>query len=293
MKFCYRFLFLLAFFIAFTNSYAQQTIVEFIGESDKIFFDGVFANSDLKKKLRDDIKSGSITQANLTPKRIGLLTMYLFEENFRKRKAHLTFIYSVEGQSNYFYKQLAKPAIEGLQAGFAKSGYELVLPAQLFNTDAKKAALASAQEAINGLDDPFLQTLEAYEMTPTSVEEPFVYSFLEEGTNGFVADELAKLAKVLGVDALLTVQLSTLYQTSTISFSSVDFILHGVNAGAPENEQGCVLTSYSLYPDFPYPFVSIRNAKTFSARFGSYRKLLERSSADYLNFTKETIEDLF
>ena len=281
------------FFSLYFDSYGQQTIVEFIDESDKIFFDGVFASSDLKKKFKPKIKDGSITEASLTPKKIGLVSLYLYEENFRKRKAHLTFIYSSEGSANYFYNQLARPALNGLKAGFAKSGYELLIGDDLFDTDSKKAALSRAQESINSLDDPFLQTLLGYEMTPTSATDPFVYTMIEEGTNGFVADELAILAKVLEVDALLTVQLSTLYQTSTISFSSIAFILHGVDQSAPVGEQGCVLTSYSLYPDFPYSFVSIRNGKAFSERFEVYRKLLERSTEDYLEFTSNTIKDLF
>ncbi len=279
--------------LTFVSANAQQTIVEFIGESDKIFFDGVFANSDLKKKLRDDIKQNKITKENFLPKKVGLLTMYLYEENFRKRKAHLTFIYSVEGKANYFYNQLKGPALQGIQSAFSQSGYELVLPEELLKAPAKRAALEAAQAAINDLDDPFLQTLESYEMTPTAEGIPFIYTHIEEGTNGFVADELAKLAKALEVDALLTVQLSTLYQTSTISFSSIEFLLHGANPAAPDGEQGCLLTSYSLYPDYPYPFVSIRNAKTFGERFGAYRRLLERSTKDYLNFTKESLEDLF
>lgn len=283
----------LSLLLVCTQAGAQQTIVEFIGESDKIFFDGVFANSDLKKKLKSKIKDGSVTEATLTPKKIGLISLYLYEENFRKRKAHLTFIYSSEGRTNYFYNQLVGPATNGIKAGFEGSGFQLVTGDELFNSDAKKAALAKAQEAINSLDDPFLQTLSGYEMSPTSDTEPFVYAMLEDGTNGFVADELATLAKALEVDALLTVQLSTLYQTSTISFSSIEFILHGVDGSEADGEQGCILTSYSLYPDFPYPFVSIRNGKTFSERFGAYRKLLERSTENYLEYTKETIEGLF
>ena len=276
-----------------SQTYAQQTIVEFIGESDKIFFDGVFANSDLKKKLKPKIKDGSITESSLKPKKIGLVSLYLYEENFRKRKAHLTFIYSSEGRTNYFFNQLSGPALNGIKAGFEKSDYELISGDELYNSEAKKEALTKAQEAINSLDDPFLQTLSGYEMSPTSAASPFVYSFLEEGTNGFVADELATLAKALEVDALLTVQLSTLYQTSTISYSSIEFILHGVDESEAEGERGCILTTYSLYPDFPYPFVSIRNGKTYSERFGAYRKLLERSTENYLQYTSEVIEDLF
>ena len=111
--------------------------------------------------------------------------------------------------------------------------------------------------------------------------------------NGFIADVLADLANQLGLDALLTVELATLYQTNTISFSSVNFLLHGVNQLEPEGEQGLLLTSYSLYPDYPYPVVSIRNGKTYNERFGSYRQLMERSVADYLSFTEEEIDDLF
>ena len=281
------------FFIVSYFSYAQKTFVEFIGESDKVFFDGVFANSELKKNLKNEIKSGSVTEQNLKPKKIGLLTVYLFEENYRKRKAHLTFIYSREGELNYFFNRVSERALEGLNKGFGSSGYELVSGNELIDTEEKKLAFEEAQSNINGLSDPFLQTLETYEMTPSSASSPFVYSFIEDGTNGYVADELATLAQKLGVDALLTVQLSTLYQTATISFSSVNFILHGINPAAPEGEQGCVLSTYSLYPDYPYPFVSVRNAKTSSERFGAYNRLLERTTKDYLKFTSETLSDLF
>lgn len=272
---------------------AQKTFVEFVGESDKIFFDGVFASCEIGDKFKKEIKSGTINENNLVPKKIGLVTLYVFEENYRKRKAHLTYIYSLEGEVNYFYNKISKQAAEGLKQGFAGSGYELVMPQDFLSSESKKKAFSVAMENINDLSDPFLETVKAYNLSPAADPHQFVYTYVEDGTNGFVADELSTLAKELGLDGLLTVQLSTLYQTQTISFSGLSYVLHGINPIAPEGEQGLVISNYALYPDYPYPFVSVRNGKTSSERYGGYRKLLERATKDYLKFNKGELEDLF
>lgn len=287
---------LLPFFLMLVISFssiAQKSFVEFIGESDRIFFDGVFANSNFAKDYKAEIKQKAITQDNLTPKRIGLISMYLFEENFQRRKAHLTYIYSKEGELNYFVNKISSNALQGLTTAFEGSGYELVLPDEFLKGNNAQAAFDATIEEVNTLSDPFLQAVEDYDLTPNADGQLFVHNWVEEGTNGYIADLMAQLAKDLGLDALLTVKVSSLYQTNTISFSSVDYLLHGINPAGAELEQGIVLSNYMLYPDYPYPFVSVRNGKTSSERFGAFRKLVERSGKDFLKFTTEEIEDAF
>lgn len=291
MKFrLFSFLFLVAL-----NWYAvaQKNFVEFIGESDRIFFDGVFANCTIAKDFKSEIKQKTITKDNLAPKKIGLISMYVFEENFQRRKAHLTYIYSNEGALNYFINNISDNVAQGLNAAFAGSGYELVLPEEFLKPTGAKEAFDAVTEEINTLSDPFLQAVENYDLVPNAEGQLFLHNWVEEGTNGYVADLMAQLAKDLGLDALLTVKVSTLYQTNTISFSSVNFLLHGINPAATELEQGIVLSNYVLYPDYPYPFVSVRNGKTSSERFGAFRKLVERSGKDFLKFTTEELEDAF
>lgn len=284
---------LFALVISF-SSVAQKSFVEFIGESDRIFFDGVFANSTFDKDFKSEIKQKTITKQNLKPKRVGLISMYVFEENFQRRKAHLTYIYSKEGELNYFVNNVSKNALQGLTTAFEGSGYDLVLPDEfLKSNEAKQAFEATLEEMNESLSDPFLQTVEGYELNPNADGQLFVHNWVEEGTNGYVADLMAQLAQDLGLDALLTVKISSLYQTNTISFSSVDFLLHGINPAGEEYEQGIILSNYMLYPDYPYPFVSVRNGKTSSERFGAFRKLLERSGKDFLKFTTDEIDDAF
>lgn len=289
----FRLLSLLVMIILCNSSIAQKTFVEFIGESDKIFFDGVYANSNLAKDLKAPIRQKTVTAENLKPKKVGLISMYVFEENFQRRKAHLTYIYSKEGELNYFINNISKNALQGLTTAFSGSEYDLVTPDAFLNSADKKAAFDATMEEIEGLSDPFLQAVNNYQLTPNAEGQLFVHNWIEEGTNGYVADLMAQLAKDLGLDALLTVKVSTLYQTNTISFSSVNFLMHGINPSAPEEEQGLVLSNYVLYPDYPYPFVSVRNGKTSSERFGAFRKLVERSGKDFLVFTTEEIDDLF
>ena len=289
----FRLLSLICVLFFSSTLFAQKSFVEFIGEGDKIFFDGVYANSNLDKDLKAEIKQKTVTKENLKPKRIGLISMYVFEENFQRRKAHLTYIYSKEGELNYFVNNISSSALQGLTTAFQGSEYELVMPEDFLNTNDKQAAFDATLEELNGLSDPFLQAVTGYDLQPNGEGQLFVHNWIEEGTNGYVADLMAQLAQDLGLDALLTVKLSTLYQTRNISFSSVNFLLHGINAGAPEEEQGVVLSNYVLYPDYPYPFVSVRNGKTSSERFGAYRKLLERSGKDFLKFTTEEIDDAF
>ncbi len=274
-------------------SFSQQNITDYINKSDKDFFDGAFMESDVQNIPKSAIKDGTVTRSNLTPKRIGLASIYLFEKSYMRRKAHLTYIYSLEGQQNYFFHNIGPKAMEGLVQAFEGSPFELVFPADYLDSDAKHAAFATAIERINGLDHPFLDQMKQWKLQPSGNEQPFLYTWIEEGTNGFVADEMATLAKSLGLDALLTVQLSTLYQTQTISFFSIEFILHGVNPAAQEGQQGLVLGRYSLFAGYPYPFVYIRNGKPSQERFGAYGRITERTMRNFLDFTQLELNELF
>ncbi|MEM9324725.1 MAG: hypothetical protein AAGA85_03680 [Bacteroidota bacterium] len=270
----------------------SQDFAQFVGKSDRNFFDGVYVASDLEL-LQSQVDNEAITKASLTPQKIGLASMYIYERNYQRRKAHLTYIYSFEGQQNYFYHNIGAKALKGLQRAFDGSPYEILLPSDFLDADDKHDAFASAITNINGLDHPFLDQMKEWKLQPSGNEQPFLYTWIEEGTNGFVADEMAALAQSLGLDALLTVQFSTLYQTQTISYYSLDLILHGINPTAPEGEQGIVLAKYSLGSDFPYPFVNIRNGKTSQERFGAYDRLTERSTEYFLDYLQLQIAELF
>ena len=281
------------FTVVLTTATAQNSIEEFVGSTNKIFYENLIVKSIIKEQFKAAAKNKEITIDLLMPKKIGLLTLYTFEENYRRRKSHLTYIYSPKGQLNYIIENISKNALKGVQKAFDGSGIELITSEKYLDNEVKKSAYNDAMKNINGLSDPFLKTLQDYDLKPTGSDFEFVYAFIEEGTNGYVADEIATLTKKLELDAMLTVQVSSYYETYDISISSVELILHGVDQRGDEMEQGLVLSSYSLMMPFPFPFISIKAAKIQIENFEAFDPMLERVCGDMLERLVSEIESIF
>lgn len=284
---------LFAFLLALTTFLNAQddikTVEDFVKESDEVFFGHVEVYSNLSKSLKKEIRDGLVTQDNLKPKKIGLVTTYIFEEKFTFRKAHFLYIHSNEGNKNYFFDKMAAPLVAGVKATFQDSEIELLSPADFLEAPYEQDEYEKFAKKLKTAD-PFTQTLREYKMDASGGEFEFIYTLSKEGESGKVMDGLAEYAVEQGFDAILSIEINTKYMTKAVTFNGLHFTLHGVN---PDSKKGLLFHRYSLYSDMYYPVAFIKNGKLNWQDFEGFKELGVRAGKDYINYIDETVKEAF
>lgn len=264
-----------------------KTLKEFTAEPDEVFFGHVEVFSELSKTLKKEIRDGLVTAENLKPKKVGLITTYLFEEKFTFRKAHILYLYSKEGETNYFFNKMAIPLVEGLKEAFNGSGIELYTPSEFIESSADQESYEKLAKKLR-TGDPFAQTARDMKLDPSGGEFEFIYTLSKDGESSKIMDELAEFAQSQGMDALLSVEINTKYMTKSVTFNALQLTLHGMN---PDDKKGLLFNRYSLFSDMYYPVAFIKGGKLEWEEFTGFQKLGERAGQDYLKYIDETITE--
>lgn len=264
-----------------------ETIQDYVKKSDEVFFGHVDVYSDLSKTLKKEIRDGLVTEENLKPKKIGLITTYLFEEKFTFRKAHFLYVHSNEGEKNYFFNKMATPLVEGVKAAFEGSEIELLSPSDFLEAPHEQDEYQQLAKKLRTAD-PFSKTIRDYKMDASGGEFEFIYTLSKDGESGKIMDGLAEYAMEQGFDAVLSIEINTKYMTKAVTFNGIHFTMHSIN---PETEKGFLFNKYSLYSDMYYPVAFIKNGKLDWQDFQGFQALGERVAKDYLTYINETVEE--
>ena len=226
------------------------------------------------------------------PKKIGVVSVYIFEEKFSSNKGLQIYTLNPDGSDCYFYKKIADPAIKGLKKSFQGSEIELLLPDEYiegltgtdrYNMLAKKLTFS----------DPFSSAVKGVDGKPAGEDFKFIYSMYREGISEKVWDELADFAVDMGLDAVLTVEIVTNYASKTTSLVRVNLMLHGINKNEKEGKQGLLLNTYALHPDYLYPLVTYQKGEAVEESYAGMGRLLERIGGDYQKYISESVNEAF
>ena len=293
-----KYLLLPIFVIGSLSSFAPspesvKTLADFAKDDDDIFLDHIIVQSELEHSFGKAIEDGAVKADDLRPKRVGLISTYLFEERFNFRKSHILYIYSKRGQVDYFYHKIADPAIEGLRKSFAESDIELVMPDEYLKSQGDRRRYTELANEIQKIQVPFNSTVRKNDLKPAANSFEFIYSMAMDGLSPKVANALAEFADKMKLDAVLTMEIATEYRTSTINLSSINLVLHGVNELERVNEQGVLYNTYSFFPDYYYPLVTIQGGQTLDEQYEGMDVILARIGTDYLGYLDESIAELF
>ena len=264
-----------------------KTIKDFVNESDEVFFGQVAVFTNLSRSLKKEIKDGLVTAENIKPKKIGLVTTYLFEEKFASRKAHFLYVHSDEGIKNYFFHKMAEPLVAGVKAAFEGSEMELLSPSDFLKVPSDQDKYEKLAKKLR-TSDPFSQIIRDFQMDPSGGEFEFIYTLNKEGESGKIMDGLAEYAREQGLDAILGIEINTKYMTKAITFNGINFTLHGIN---PDSKKGFLFHRYSLYADMYYPVAFIKSGKLDWQDFAGFKDLGERVGKDYINYIDESIRE--
>ena len=269
-----------------------KSLKDFVLDDDELFFDHVVVQSDLAKNLKKEIKDGLVSPSDLIPKKIGVVSVYIYEEKFSSNRALQIYTLNPDGADCYFYNKIAGPAIAGLKKSFEDSDMELLLPEEyiedLVGTD-RYNVLAKRLS----FSDPFSSAVKGAEASPSGKDFKFIYSMYREGYAEKVWDELADFAVDMGLDAVLTMEIVTTYVSKTTSLARINLMLHGVNKLEKEGKQGLLLNTYALHPDYMYPLVTYQKGEVAEESYAGMGRLLERIGADYQAYIPESINEAF
>lgn len=195
-----------------------KTIQDYVNETDEVFFGEVQLFSNLSKTLKKEIREGSVTAQNLKPKRIGLITTYMFDEKFTSRQSHFIYVHSENEEVNYFFNQMGEPLVEGVKSAFQNADFELVTPsAFITNTEEQEEYEKLAKQLKTA--DPFAQTIRDYGMNASGGEFEFIYTLSKDGESSKIMDGLADYAKTQGLDAVLSIEINTFFKKLSIQSS--------------------------------------------------------------------------
>lgn len=275
-----------------TSLYAQddmKTIKDFVQESDEAFFGHVEVFSELSKTLKKDIRDGLVTKENLKPKKIGIVTAYLFEEKFTNNKALFPYVYSDGNQDDYFFSKMGNPLVEGVKDAFEGSEIELLSPSQFLETPAEQEAYEKLAKKLR-TGDPFVQTMKENKLNASGGEFEFIYTLSKDGESGKIIDGLAEYALEQGFDALLSIEIDTKYMSKAVTFNGLQFTLHSLN---PNSKKGILFNRYSLFADMYYPLAYVKGSRIESEDFDGFKELGERAGKDYIKFIDATVEQAF
>lgn len=242
-----------------SNLYAQKTITELSELSDKKFEKSVdIVNNAMSgmivstaKKAR---KKGYEVPENLKPelKKVGLITFFLVDESwveFSKQGQGGWGLYSrkedylTPAGSETFVNQFYKSGLSSLQKSFADKGYEVLLPEEFLDTEEKKSTyesyeieLSKLAKIAKGLSNHLTKT---YEKSPAVPEGFRLIQELTalDGLDKKAGQSAGELAKLLGLDAILTVKILVQLDKKELNLLAVEEYLHGSNP-VPNGDYG-------------------------------------------------------
>ena len=227
--------------------YSQKSIQELSSLSDKKFDKALRTYNGgspaiIKSFSKSCRRMGQELPEEVKPslKKVGVLTFYLsdFSELDNKRALrnggiyadNLTTAATAELASTFYQTSLAQ-----LKESYQAQGIELLTPDQFLDTEAKKEAyysteieLSKASKLVSALSRNVGRKNEKSPNAPDGYR--VVYNSMSiDGADKKAVISLGKLAKELGLDGLLSVQVLTNLKGKTIGFHKVRMALHGVN----------------------------------------------------------------
>ena len=282
--------------LCYTSCYAQsafKTLADFTKEKDEIFLRNVFVDSDIKKVLKREIKEGLVTPENLTPLKIGLITTYLYEEKYIFPKSHILYLHSnTDGGSPYFVEKITLPSIKGLKDALIDNGFQLLEPSE-FLSSAEIKDYKDLAEKTNRVNDLFVRTVKEAKLSPAPSGYEFIYSMALDGRSGKVSDNFGEFARKMGLDAVLSLEIGTVYQKKTIYLSQVIISMHSWVKDNQGKYKSLLMNIYQFSPDFYYPIIGIVNGKAAHENLVGFEELANRIGKDYCSYINESIKSAF
>ncbi|MEQ8473276.1 MAG: hypothetical protein RIC35_18920 [Marinoscillum sp.] len=261
--------------------YCQKGIAELAQEDYREYAKNIFIESkynDFQKPL----KKGYITPEDLQIKRVGLLTFSLFEQDYKKDKALITYEYVKAGKS--LIERIYDTSLPGIADSVRSYGITLITPNE-FDSDQKlfyKAALDEIKLIFRKKLDLYDRLAEMdLSNTPTGIG--FAPVFLEDGNNEDINVILGRLCEQLQLDALLSIQLTSNHFNYSIAFTNALMMINIPSPSPGSKVYGQKLASYFYLTQAPVGFVGLDKGVVSGEDLSGFPTLLGRMVGDFFN----------
>ena len=165
-----------AIFLSVHFSHAQddlKSLADFALESDDVFFDHVVVQTEASRILKKPLKNGEVSNSDLKPRKVGLVTVYIFEEKFTSAKGRLIYSYEKDGDPNYLFKRIAGPMVQNFEDAFSEGEIDLITPIE-YLSDAQSKEKYQALGKKLSVSAPFTGAVKG-EGDPSGGEYQFIY----------------------------------------------------------------------------------------------------------------------
>lgn len=258
---------------------AQSGINDLANEPTRQYMKNIFVESHYRD-LAKALKKGEVNPQELNIKSVGLLTFSIFEQDYKKDKALITYQYEKEGQS--IVERLYDQSLDGINDSLRKHSIQLVTP-----QDFTSQQLKHYREAMQAIREMSFRKIDLYErldatnLSNTPAGIAFAPVFMDHGNSVNINDILGTLCSNLGLDALLSVQVTTNYFNYSIAFTNALMMLTIPTPNA--KTRGQKLASYFYMTQSPVGFVGLNKGAITGDDLSGFPILLSRMTGDFFN----------
>jgi len=277
-------------------AFSQKSLYDYAIQDDKEFFKDTFIGSDILDDFDRDVRKGEIAKNVIDLKKVGLLTFYLFETNFKKEKAHIVYQHSTDGKS--IVQTIYESSLDILKDSLKQNGIDLLSPDEYLVTEPSLDAYKTAAKKIQVIASKKIglePALEKYGSNNTPSTINYMGTTVDEGKNGEVLNVISELTKTLGLDGMMTVQIVTEHFNYAIAFKSLtmEMYIPHPKPNTKKDIYGYRLGNYSYICQDSRGFVGIKKDEVTGEDYSAFPHLIARSGADFINFLKTELNILF
>lgn len=288
--------FTLLFIVFVFASTAQKSLYEYAIQEDEEFFKDTFIGSDITDDFSRAYSKGKITNDDIPLKKIGLLSFFLFEINYKKEKAHLVYKHKYEG--NTIIQTIYNSSIGPLKDSLKRKGIQLLTPSEFLTTEGQKDAYEDAASRIQLIVNKKIgvqNVLNKYNSINTPSGIKYISSNIEEGKNQEILNIIAELSEALRLDGMMTIQLVSEYFNYAMTFKSLSLEIYGPHP-LPDRKKGILgykLGNYAYICLDSRGFAGIKKDNVIREDYRAFPYLVARSGADFINFLQLELNTLF
>ncbi len=257
---------------------AQLSISEMAAAPESEYIKNIFINYDVSnysKLIRKEV----IDPRVLFPRRIGLIAFNHFETDHKREKSLIAYQYQNDGLTiiQRIFNDSKKAIIDSL------AQHDITLLSLDDFDEAQLAAYKKAQSEIAQHYDrkvDLYKTLEKADISVCPTPFNFIPSFYNEGKDKVLNDILGNLCEELGLDGLLSIQLTTNTFNYSIAFTNAMLSLNIPDPDPDRKVTGTQLAGYFYLTQSPVGFIGLKKGEVTGEDLSGFDKLLARMSGD-------------
>lgn len=216
-----------------------QSFNELTDLADKKFSKNIQKDSPLGKEMKMLVRQGKISQEDLKPlQRIGVISFYIYDDVWKEKSGdYLIWNYMTEKGANFFAQKFHDLGINTLKTTMKINGIELLTPNEFLDNPEKKQAYNSFEVKYTGLLKAVAGFANAFAAGAGKSEgvsaTPYGYRMFAVtqvyGQDPKIQRTVGKLAKDLGLDAVLVIQITTVTGSKNTVMKDVQLSMFGPN----------------------------------------------------------------